>query len=245
MSEQERDEAIHPASEIKLARARQQGELCRSYPLAQAIQVAVGLVVLGLSIWPLTWALLEWTRDYWANGAGIGRSEVDLPELLVRIGWPLGLLLLGLFAIGCLSHWLQTGWSWGQRPLVKSPSWQLDQVLRQWFSPGRWVVALAGIVCSAGLIAWWWSHGTSELNQLGQLWSAPAEELLSTGLAQIRTWLLPVVGCLIVLGGLDYALQRWSYFQKMQMTDQELRDEQKDEQNLARSAMKKRKPGIR
>ncbi|MFN5708296.1 MAG: EscU/YscU/HrcU family type III secretion system export apparatus switch protein [Planctomycetota bacterium] len=46
---------------------------------------------------------------------------------------------------------------------------------------------------------------------------------------------------MLLLGGLDYALQRWSYFQRLQMTDQELRDEQKDEQNPARSALKRRR----
>lgn len=241
MSEQDRDEAIHPASEIKLARARQQGELCRSYTLAQAIQVAVGFAVFSLALWPLTTALLDWTRDYWTKAAGTSRPELDLPELLVRLGWPLSLLLLALFAIGCLSHLLQTGWTWGQRPLVRGPSWQLDLTLKQWFSPSRWAVSLLGILCLGGLLSWRWSNGPDELNQLSELWSASNEELAEVALSQMRSWLLPVVGSLLLLGGLDYALQRWSYFQRLQMTDQELRDEQQDEQNPARSALKRRR----
>lgn len=245
MPDQDRDEAIHPASEIKLARARQHGEYCRSYTLAQAVQVAAGMAVLGIALLPLALALLDWTRDYWTRSAGLQQPETDLPEMLARIGWPLGLLLLALFVIGCASHLLQTGWSWGQRPLLKAPSWQLDQAVRQWFSPTRWIVALAGLGCLGATVAWWWSNGSAELEQLSQLWAAPAEELVSTSISRIRTWLLPVVGSLLLVGGLDYALQRWSYFQRLQMTDQELRDEQKDEQNLARSAIRKRRPSLR
>jgi flagellar biosynthesis protein FlhB len=128
---------------------------------------------------------------------------------------------------------------------MKAPSWQLDQAVRQWFSPTRWIVALAGLGCLGAMVAWWWSNGSAELEQLSQLWAAPAEELVSTSISRIRTWLLPVVGSLLLVGGLDYALQRWSYFQRLQMTDQELRDEQKDEQNLARSAIRKRRPSLR
>lgn len=241
MSEQDRDEAIHPASEIKLARARQQGESCRSDALAQAAQAALGLGLVGLAAVPLATALLDWTRDYWMQSAEARRPGPDLVELLTRLGWPLGIFLLALFAAGVLSHLLQSGWNWGQRPLLRVTGWHPDQLLRQWFSPSRWLVALSGVLGCAGLFAWWWTNSAGQLEELSQLWASSPEALAPALLGPIRTWLLPLVGGLLLIGGLDYALQRWLLFRRLQMTDQELRDEQKDERNLARTAIRKRK----
>lgn len=243
MSNEERDEAIHPASEIKLARARQQGELCRSYVLAQAIQAGVGLLAIGLAATPLAHALLDLTRELWTQRITAGAFTPSATEVIGRIGWPLALFLSAIFVCGCASHLLQTGWTWGQRPLVNSRFLEPQANLASWFSPSRWISSLTGLICFGLLALWLVSAPDFSLALLGRVWTSSETNPVGAIGKQLLGWLLPVTGVLLVIGGLDYALQRWLYFRRMQMTDQELRDEQNEEQNAARSAMKGRRRG--
>lgn len=242
MSSEDRDEAVHPASEIKLARARQQGEVCRSYSLAQAIQTTVGLIILSFAGMPLLRAIVDWTSDFWRRGYAISDLNSALPELFGRIGWPLGLFLCVLFLCGGASHLLQTGWTWGQRSLLNRRMLEPGTNLAQWFSFSRWTSSLVGIGCFGLFAGWLYFNPESQLDRLALIWSDSSADPLEAVGSQLRYWLLPVVGLLLALGGLDYGLQRWLYLRRMQMTDQELRDEQKDEQNAARSAIKSRRP---
>ena len=241
MSSEDRDEAVHPASEIKLARARQQGELCRSYSLAQAIQTAVGLLILSFAAMPLLKAIVDWTGDFWSRGSAISDLNDSLPELFGRIGWPLGIFLGALFLCGCASHLLQTGWTLGQRPLLNQRMLEPGANLAQWFSFSRWTSSLIGIACFGAFAAWICFNPESQLERLAVIWSNSSADPLDAVGSQLRYWLLPIMGLLLALGGLDYGLQRWLYFQRMQMTDQEMRDEQKEEQNAARTAIKSRR----
>jgi flagellar biosynthesis protein FlhB len=241
MSSEDRDEAVHPASEIKLARARQQGEVCRSYSLAQAIQITVGFLILSFAAMPLLQAIVDWTSDFWSRGSATSDLSSALPELIGRIGWPLGLFLCALFLCGCASHLLQTGWTWGQRPLLNRRMLEPGANLAQWFSFSRWTSSLVGIACFGLFAGWLYFNPESQLDRLALIWSDSSAGPLEAVGSQLRYWLLPVIGLLLALGGLDYGLQRWLYLQRMQMSDQELRDEQKDEQNAARSAIKSRR----
>jgi flagellar biosynthesis protein FlhB len=114
--------------------------------------------------------------------------------------------------------------------------------LAQWFSFSRWTSSLVGIACFGLFASWLYFNPESQLDRLALIWSDSSAGPLEAVGSQLRYWLLPVIGLLLALGGLDYGLQRWLYLQRMQMTDQELRDEQKDEQNAARSAIKSRRP---
>jgi len=241
MSSEDRDEAVHPASEVKLARARQQGEVCRSYSLAQAFQTAAGFVILSFAAMPLLQAIVEWTGDFWSQGTAISNFSDATPELIARIGWPLGLFLFALFLCGCASHLLQTGWTWGQRPLLNQRMLEPGANLAQWFSLSRWTSSLVGLVCFGLFAGWFYFNPEAQLEQLAIIWSDSSTGPLEAVGSQLRYWLLPILGLLLALGGLDYGLQRWLYFRRMQMTDQELRDEQKEEQNAARSALKSRR----
>ncbi len=244
MAHDHSDDAIHPASEIKLARAKQQGEVCRSDVLAQAVQVGVGLLALGLAAVPLSTALLDWTRDYWMQGSGLSGGgalahSFAPRELLSRLGWPLGLFLAALFVLSCGSHLLQTGWTWGQRPLWSGRSLRPAANLQQSLAPQRWLAGLAGLIGFGLLVGWWLADSRGALDRLSTLWSVPAENLMPSASRELGAWMLPLVGGLLILGGLDYAVQRWLYYRRLQMSEQELRDEQKEEQNLARTALRK------
>jgi flagellar biosynthetic protein FlhB len=248
MAHDHSDDAIHPASEIKLARARQQGEVCRSDILAQAVQTALGLGILSLAAAPLGVALVDWTREYWTqqstlvSGQNAART-IEPIELIARLGWPLGLFLGALFLLSCASHLLQTGWSWGQRPFWSPRSLRPAANIRQWFAPNRWLAGLAGLITFGLLAGWSLSNTGDELAELSMIWKAPIDTLAVTASRQLGTWLLPIVGSLLVLGTADYCMQRWLYFHRLQMSEQELRDEQKEEQNPARTAIRKRKQG--
>lgn len=221
-----RPDATHPASPIQLEQARQRGDRTFSSELGTAIQLLGGLGVMLLCLNGLaTWAQ-TWTADFW--GAG-GLEATELPNRIQQMLWslagqltPMLLLLAGLAVAG---RWLQTGIDLQTkrvRPDLSrlAPLRPRDRTwaMRLWGGLLAFPKMLSALGLG-GLLIWLRRDAFFELALL------PPDRMTQQGLGLILGICFQVALILLAAGLLDYGLAWVSRRQRLQMSDQELRDE--------------------
>ncbi len=242
MSETHQADQVHEATPVRLDQARQSGDVPRSRELAGAIHMVGTFVVALLFAGGIARAIGDWTRSQWTPGeessslvGSVNVSSVNIePDAIIAqmqsaIFSFAGLLapaLILMLAVSLLGHWGQTGMIF--RPKNLSPGENISGPVRWWkhvFSARAIAIPFLSLPKSAvaftvaGTGCWF---ARERIFSLGGL---PVEQLTTEISGLVLSIGLQVALVLLMLSLTDYAIQRWSYARRMQMTDQQLRDE--------------------
>ncbi|MCX7660384.1 MAG: flagellar type III secretion system protein FlhB [Caldimonas manganoxidans] len=222
-----------PASERKIRKAREEGQVARSRDLGHFLIVAGGIVVvMAASPWMTGWLL-----DMMATELRFGVAEVqDSARMAERLAGaiakflaltvPLGLVVAGVAALGAV---VSGGWNWTMKALSpKFGKMNPVQGLGQLFSKDNLVQALKASVLAVilGLI------GAIYLYRRLDAFPAVLGMALPAAVAQATDLIVAGVALLLLaLGGfaaIDVPLQRHLLKSRLKMSHRELKDEHKE-----------------
>lgn len=230
MAEHDAD-AQHPASPIRLQQARQEGDAARSQELAIAVQLVLGSILVYLLIQGLINNLSHLATGFWSgNHVQDCLTIADFHQLfrdhllaLLKLLLP----LLGIiFLTACMSHWLQSvATPLFARPLVQPRNLNPAQGLARIFSFRSLSKGFLGIpkVVIVGLVtltaAWQQRAAIAQLQltSIDNLATKLTDCLFAIALSTALT--------LLLLSVAEYLVERHSFHRRHQMTDQQLRDE--------------------
>lgn len=225
-SESLSEEKKHEATPRKRERAREEGRVARAPDFAKLVLMAVFFLLALLPGSLLASSVLEWgflALDH-AGRISLGTA---LEDALYSLG-ALSALLIVLSAFGALGALVPGGWSPSIKPIIPDPE-RLDPVkgLKNMFSPKRLTETLKAllkfvVLGGAGVATFmlWRSRIDALPNATAPDWAF--------GLRAI-VWILGVsVLAAAVLVAIDTPLQAWFHRRELRMTDQELRDELKE-----------------
>jgi flagellar biosynthesis protein FlhB len=229
MAENAQDKHL-PASERKIQKAREDGQLARSRDLGHFAAVAGGgalLVALGP-------ALTGWLQELLASALTFdARALIGTEPMLGRLAdgtlrmmalvLPLGAVLA---AIALLAGVLSGGWNWTWKPLTPKfdkldPLSGLGRVF-SWQQLGDTLKAclLALVLGTLGAV---WLH--AHAGDFAELLALPLPAALVRAGASLQAGLLLLVLALAVFAGIDVPLQRKRLLDRLKMSHQELKEE--------------------
>jgi flagellar biosynthetic protein FlhB len=238
------DDRTQPPSKRRRQLARKQGQVAHSPELTAAGGWLAAVLVLGAAGQGLARGLVDLVRDLLAGPtvlpSGPAGVAARVRGLVLRVGWPLG-VILAAFAAGALAaHQLQVRGLWETRLIAPDPA-------RLW-APGRgpgntaragrvaWATVKALVVISAS--AWMLRLGWDDLLRLCGL-EGPALARAAGRLVLQQAGIL--AGVLLVLGGVDYGLRYFRYETMLRTTAQEQREDQRAmDGDLASRAQRRR-----
>ena len=229
MADDEQGDKTEAPTPRRLEEARAEGRIARSAEFTAAVSLLIAVVGLKLFGPSITSGLLDLTRDL-GRPAPVRTDELERWAFETaggagRLVFPLmGLILLVTAAAaaaqaGVVLTWkkLQPDWSRidpvaGTRRLVSAESLQ------------RLAVVFLKMVI-VGAVAWWGAGDALNLLLSGGF-HEPGPALAAAADAVYRL-ALHIGIALVVLGLVDYFLQRWKLLRTLRMTKQEVRDELK------------------
>ncbi len=231
------EDRVHAPSPQRLERARADGQVVRSQELSAGISMLGAITAGYLTVEQIGRWLANLTRQAWVWPLDTGQPLTEAMAIgqLQDIAWSalsalLPLMATLLFAAG-VSDWLQTGPLWA--PKRVAPDWQ-RLTPRHWLErlrPGQLMAHLglgipriAVAVTVMGLSIW---HRRAAVWELAAL---PADQMVQSMAGLIAGSLLTVTVALLVLASVDFGRAWLDYRRKLRMTDQELRDEQRDQE---------------
>lgn len=231
-------DARHAPSPAKLKRARKQGDIPQSAQLVASVQMALAI---GVALWlvpVVAGGLVEWTRQWWLNSAASGGGTVgvadDIFSGVAGLAIPCGLAIGGMLVVAWLSIWIlglmQAGWRPVRRPMDSAPLFRPLETLRSTVSANRsWnVIGQAVGLLSIVLVLCALFYG--RIDVLWQIDTA-APGAFSMGLFRVVCLFGGSVVGLLVLGSLfDWYMQRRFWYRRQMMTDQEMREESRQDQ---------------
>ena len=232
----EAEDRIHAPSPSRLKRAREEGKVARSAELSAALAMLGAITAGYLTLHQVGHWLSSFTTEVWSvSGHRPAVSAAGTIEQLQAIIWATAGVLMPFLAlvwfVALFSQWVQTGPVWNSRLLAPS----MDRL-----SPGNWMEKLHPLRLIYELLLAVPKIGVSFGVAALSLWSQRGDIL---GLATMPVDQLPakisemvcmtgwhVMGALLVVGLADYVVTWIRYRRNLRMTDQELRDEQRDQQ---------------
>lgn len=225
-------EKSQEATPYRRQKAREEGHVARSHELTSAVILVGGVLGLGLFGISVGQRLLEWTTLFLGNTPLL---SVDIPGC-VGIIWRVleGLtaavvpFLLVTVALGIAADIAQMGFLF----VPKRVAFDLSRVsplqgLRRIFSWSGVIRLLIGaakvaVVGAAGVALVW-----SEVDRILNLCFLEPQETLVFGAEFLYRLFVVIAVTILVLGVVDYGLQRWRYELDLRMTPQEVREELK------------------
>lgn len=228
-------EKIFDPTPRRRQQARDEGHVAHSRDLGAAILLLVGVLLLMLLGKPLVVFLFQFARQQWGdvNTVAMSRQSVVLDvrlllDSLARVTLPI-LVLIAL--AGVTVSVLQTGWLFTPGRIAPDTSRiSIAQGLQRIFSLSggvRFGFGLLKLLVIGGVAGWMLWSGWRELLQSGALPLPQLARFLVDTLLGTAWW----IGlALLALALLDYAFQRWRHEQDLRMTDQEMREELKNQQ---------------
>ncbi len=233
MADDSDSEKTEPASQKKLDKAREDGDIPRSRELATcAVMFASGLLIMSMSD-HLGGAL----RDVMAASLQIDREMAfDPMALLMHIGHSLLDLLIAftplaafivLIAIG--SPVFVGGWVFSGKSMAPKFS-KLNPLkgIKNMFSKNAVVELVKSILKATlvGLISYW--VVAKDLEPIMSLSQMPLEDSLAEVNELMSLGFLTIVSVLVVIAAIDVPYQLYQYAEKHKMTKQEVKDEHKE-----------------
>lgn len=224
-------------------KAREEGHVARSHELTSAAVLVGGLLALGFLFTSLFSWVLDWTRGQ------LGTLTFPLKDVSSCVGitqellGQLGRVLLPFLALAMAAGIAVDLAQMGLLIVPKRVAFDLTRIspiqgfrrIFSWSGVIRLFVGLAkvAIIFAIGIVVLW-----SELTRVLSLSALELPEILqfaATFLYRLSVW---VALAILVLGLVDYGLQRWRYELDLRMTPQEVREELKhlegDPQIIAR-----------
>ena len=231
MAESAQDRHL-PASQRKIEKAREDGQVARSRDLGHFAAIAGGgalLVVLA----PL---VTGWLQEAIAKGLRFDVTALAGPQVMVdRLGdgvWrlmllvvPLGVALMGIAVAAGLAS---GGWNWTTKPMSPkfdkfNPLTGLGRVLsKQQLAETLKSCLLALLLGSIGAL-WLRAHATDFANLL----ALPLPQAIAQGAASMQSGLMLLLLALAAFAVVDVPLQRKRLLDQLKMSHQEMKEEYK------------------
>ncbi len=230
---------IHPASPARYERARRDGDFAKSFELAAAVQMLGGILVAFLLFGPLAEWLQELTMEVWSplkttesltqfDPANFLKQMQRLIFSSLTVLAPIG-LLIGAF--GIVAHWCQTG------PMLLTNK-AVPDIGR--LAPNNWfrrlfslstlaypIISLPKSLLAIGVMLGSCWFQKDSFYRLGSL---PADSIVTAIFHLVLIVSAHVTVAMLLASLLDYGMKYLSFQKRIQMTDQQLRDETKMQQ---------------
>jgi flagellar biosynthetic protein FlhB len=221
-----------PASDRKIEKAREDGQVARSRDLGHFGAIAGGSALLVL----LAPTAAGWLQDLVAHGlrfdakslAGVQPMQERLGEATLRmlaLVLPLG---LALTLVAALAGVLCGGWNWTFKPLAPKLD-KLDPIagLGRVFSKQQLVETLKACTLALvlGVIGAWWLR--AHASDFVQTLALPLPAAIGQGASLLQAGLLLLVLALAAFAVVDVPLQRKRLLDRLKMSHQELKEEHK------------------
>jgi len=222
-----------PASERKLRKAREDGQVARSRDFGHfaAIAVCGGLLV---SAAPM---LADWLKQTLMQGLHFDRAAIlntgfmgeRLLELTIRLMWvivPFGLVMMGTALGGSL---LIGGWNWTLKPLMPNFG-KLNPItgLPGMLSKDKLVDALKGSVLALILGAIGALYLKSHVDELTGVLALPLPAAIQHAVGSLVGGVGLLLLALAAFAMIDVPLQRFQHAQRLKMSHQEQKQEHKE-----------------
>ena len=233
MSEQSSQDRNLPASERKLKKAREEGQVARSRDFGHFAAIAVCGAVL-VSAAPL---LADWLKQTLMQGLHFDRNAIldtsymgqRLAELTIRLMWvivPFGLVMMatalgGSIAIG--------GWNWTLKPLMPNfgklnPITGLPGIVTK----DKLIDALKGSALALIVGAIGALYLKAHVEELAGVLALPLPAAIQQALGSMVGGLGLLLLALAAFAMIDVPLQRFHHAQRLKMSHQELKQEHKE-----------------
>ena len=228
------EEKSQPATERRISKAREQGQVAMSTELLAALSMGAGLMVLfyvlpemGAHIRELlAYGRIQATRNTITTADVLWFGWISIKAMGVPV-----LTILGCSAaVALLGGLVSTNFNYTLQPLT--PSFKsfdvISRVKQLFFSAQPWVSLIKGMVICLLLIWSVWNTVSHHINAIlllsGRSLDGQATFLLMITSAVLQRALPLAIG----IGILDLVYQRWNLDQKMMMSHQEIKDEHKE-----------------
>jgi flagellar biosynthetic protein FlhB len=233
MSEQSSQDRNLPASQRKLKKAREDGQVARSRDLGHFVAIAAcGALLVAAAPFAADWLKqtlmqgLQFDRGMLQNPGAMGER---LQALTIRMMWIVVPFGLAMMAAAMASSLAIGGWNWTLKPLMPNfgklnPITGLPGIL----SKQKLVDALKGSVLALILGGIGGLFLKSHVDQFAGLLALP----LPAAIQQTAASMVGGVGLLLIALGvfamIDVPLQRFQLAQRLKMSHQELKQEHKE-----------------
>lgn len=232
MAEDTGGEKSLPASGQKIQRAREEGNIAKSQDLSAGVALAVALVALVFLGQMSFETMLEASRHYLGNAHELALDR-NMLRLTVEALWYVTLasfpIALVLMVAGVLINLAQVGFLMTSKPLVPKFS-RINPLsgFQRFFSLRSAVELIKSILKLVLVLFVVWLAMRDRVDEFIVLQAMTPTAILYavSGLVYSVWWRIALV--MILLGGLDYAYQRWQHLQDLRMTQQEARQESKE-----------------
>lgn len=223
-----------PASERQIDKFREDGQVATSKELVSALSLTTGMMALFYLLPSFSigiWKVLSYSHHQMVSGELHVSELLELASLSVQtLGVPLMTVLLANAAVVLVASAAMTGFNATWKAMT--PNLERLDVLnnfQQNFLSAAPFVALAKGVLISGLLAWSvWSAVEGRLPDIMVLASRPVEGQIDYVKDLAEAVLERTLPIALAIGTLDLLYQRWRMDQRMRMSVQEARDEQRD-----------------
>ncbi|HZT56393.1 MAG TPA: flagellar type III secretion system protein FlhB [Burkholderiaceae bacterium] len=222
-----------PASERKLRKAREEGQVARSRDFGHFAAIAVCGALL-VSAAPL---LAEWLQQTLMQGLHFDRAAILNPDamgerllaLTIRLMWvivPFGLAMMATALLGSL---LIGGWNWTLKPLLPNfgklnPITGLPGIVTK----DKLIDALKGSALALILGAIGALYLKAHVDELAGVLALPLPAAIRQALGAMGGGLGLLLLALAAFALIDVPLQRFQHAQRLKMSHQELKQEHKE-----------------
>ena len=222
-----------PASQRKLNKAREDGQVTRSRDLGHFVAIAVAGALL-VTLAPL---LVDWLKQTLMQGLRFDRAAVQntgymgerLGELAVRLMWvviPVGGVMM---LAGTAANLAIGGWNWTLKPLAPkfgklNPFTGIVGLL----SKDKLIDALKGSALALILGAIGALYLKSHIDGFAALLALPLPAAIEQGASSMLGGLGLLLLALAAFAMIDVPLQRYQHAQRLKMSHQELKQEHKE-----------------
>jgi len=232
MAEDTGGEKHLPASEQKIRKAREDGNVAKSQDLSAAWTLLIallGMYFLGPGMFR---GLIEMAQHYFDEGIHQEISVTTFPALttaaIMRLGFILWPFLLLLVSAGLFINLMQVGLLFSTKAITP----KLDKInplkgFKRFVSMRTFVELIKSLmkVALVSVIVYFTLRGRwMELMNL--IYLEPIGTAIAVGQVVIDVW-WRIVAAMLILGLMDFGFQKWQHLQELRMTHQEVKEEAK------------------
>jgi flagellar biosynthetic protein FlhB len=239
------EKGTEQATEQRKQKAREKGDVVRSRELLSAVAMLAGMLMLGVAAkgflagWAAVYGRsLALGMDVGGEGLGAGAMGAVL-KILAPAMLPMGMILLAAFAAALAAGVGQTGGvqvngeAVGFKPERLNPVTNLGNIFSL-----RSVTRMGKSLLPAGVVV---LLGVKALRGLVLPMPVMSVERLPATLEACFSLAVDAAWVMVAWSGLDYAMERRAWNQKLRMSKQELKDEAKQSQGNPQVKMRMRR----
>ncbi|MCP4804247.1 MAG: EscU/YscU/HrcU family type III secretion system export apparatus switch protein [Proteobacteria bacterium] len=228
-------EKRHDATDKKKSDAAEKGQIVKSQELSSATVLLVGAASLAFASGPAARAieqLILWCWDLSgeqvldASSAGLLLTRAG-EALATAIAVPLGLISIAVIAVGFAQTRFQMAWkALEPKPERLDPTEGFKQKFMSWTPLMELAKGVTKLGALGGLMYW---ALADEVEQLPVMAALSADQQLAMFVDLGWTLVLTAVPLVLVIAVADYAYNSWKTGEDLKMTDQEVKEERKQQ----------------